>query len=150
MHRPENFSTAPARSPKPAGPGAGDKTGEQAREAIGEWRWPIGAQGAEFSGVPEFIPGIPQELTDAYCADAGAGAQGDVQVDAHAHEPLVAGTGNLRHIMKTWLPPGVDVSDVSDPGSKARAAAKAQAEAAGTIRGDPGTPATPGGTPRRP
>jgi len=32
---------------------------------------------------------------------------------------LIEGTGNLKHIFKTGLPPGVEPEDVTDPGMKA-------------------------------
>lgn len=35
-------------------------------------------------------------------------------------EPPVQGTGNLKHILKTGLPPGVETEDITDPGAKAR------------------------------
>ena len=38
--------------------------------------------------------------------------------------PLVEGTGNLKHIFKTGLPPGVEREDITDPGAKALRATK--------------------------
>ena len=35
------------------------------------------------------------------------------------HAPEIKGTGNLKHILNTGLPPGVDREDVTDPGAKA-------------------------------
>lgn len=42
--------------------------------------------------------------------------------DRPAHGSM-EGTGNLKHVLQTGLPPGVDYDDVTDPGSKARATA---------------------------
>lgn len=123
------------------------RPGSSARD--GRWVWPTGAgaEGAEFSGVPEFVPGTLQEQTDAYVVYPSIGAEdgrvaGPVEVlgdsagdglqepagifnpaaDEHPDAPLIGGTGNLRHILGTGLPPGVELADVHDPGSKARAA----------------------------
>lgn len=33
-------------------------------------------------------------------------------------------TDNVKHVMKTWLPPGISVGEASDPGSQVRKRAR--------------------------
>ena len=124
------------------------------RQDLGQWNWPVGSDGVEFSGVPE-VPGKellkpkgrevqgrevtrPESGRDAIdisdAIDTGkervldpasveaAGTKSSLDAPHVVVDPdkLLGSTGNLRHTLETGLPPGIEPSDVIDPGSKAR------------------------------
>lgn len=125
-----------------------DVSGSQAGESRNPWLWPVARPSPP--SVPESDP--QEHVLAGHRIDEGRQDISDgghrlavrdaaLQPDDINQRPFssesgevdpdrfLGSTGNLKHVMSTALPPGIEPSDVTDPGTKARAAALAAARA---------------------